>query len=101
MDAVSFSATGAERATIKAIVGRAVKMLHADGHKRVDRMSITMDITATHANGCVLDLARLLAADDFNFCHDVFGISQHIDRRTGKLLNFFSPRFAVRRAEAA
>ncbi len=40
-----------------------------------------------------LRLADLLAADDFNFAHDVFGIMRHIDRRTGRLDNHFVPRF--------
>lgn len=53
-----------------------------------------MDITATHANGCPLKLAELLAADDFNFSHDVAGIYRHLDRTTGKLLDCFLPRFA-------
>jgi hypothetical protein len=53
-----------------------------------------MDITACHLNGCKLDLAKLLAADDFNFAHDVLGIRRHIDRETGQLMNCFRPRFA-------
>ena len=62
------------------------------------RMSLMMDISA--ANGVngndPIDLDRLLAADDFNFAHDVFGISRHMDRETGLLGNFFSPRFTAR-----
>lgn len=57
-------------------------------------MDAEMDVTATHANGCPLDLAKLLAADNFNFAHDVFGIRGHIDRRTGKLDGRFLPRCA-------
>lgn len=54
----------------------------------------TMDITACHLNGCPLKLRELLKAEDFNFMHDIAGISAHIDRRTGKLLNHFIPRYA-------
>jgi hypothetical protein len=57
---------------------------------------IMMDLTACHANGCPLDLAGLLAADDSNFIHDVCGINAHLDRRTGKLCDCFLPRFAKR-----
>lgn len=53
-----------------------------------------MDITAVHANGNPLKLAELLATDDFNFTHDVFGITRHIDRETGKLGGCFVPRFS-------
>lgn len=59
-----------------------------------DRLSVEMDITACHRNGCALDLARLLAADDANFGHDVFGISRYIDRDTGQLTDHFLSRFS-------
>lgn len=54
-----------------------------------------MNLSACHASGNPLDLQRLLDADDFNFAHDVFGIDRHIDRSTGQLLDFFSPRFSA------
>lgn len=56
--------------------------------------SCEMDINACHSNGNPLDLKALLEADDFNFCHDVFGIRNHINRATGQLENCFSPRFS-------
>lgn len=56
-------------------------------------MDADMDITATHANGCPLRLDDLLAADEFNFGHDVFGIRNCLDRKTGKLMRNFLPRF--------
>ncbi len=56
---------------------------------------VQMDIAATHLNGCPLRLADLLAADDFNFSHDVFGIRRHLDRETGKLTGHFLPRFSA------
>lgn len=59
-----------------------------------DKMDVQMDVTACHANGCPLDLKKLLDADDFNFAHDIFGINQHINRKTGKLERFFVPRCA-------
>ena len=54
-----------------------------------------MDITATHRNGCQLRLRELLAADDFNFTHDVFGIRRYLNRETGELGGHFVPRYAV------
>lgn len=88
---VSFDATSQERALIKKIANRA---------KLVGRPDITlqdwqMDIMATHANGNPLRLADLLAADDFNFMHDVYGINACLDRETGRLLKNFRPRFSV------
>lgn len=61
-----------------------------------DLLTINMDIEAAHRD-VTLDLAALLAADDFNFNHDVFGIRKHMDRRTGKLVDCFVPRFIAKR----
>ncbi len=86
---VSFNTTSEDRATIAEITDRVMSVAPA-----TDRLTINMDITACHANGCPLRLKDLLEADDFNFVHDVFGIHRHIDRETGQLGGFFRPRFA-------
>jgi len=86
---MNFNVTTDEFKTIAAIADRASEL--AESYPLMDA---EMDVTATHANGCPLDLAKLLAADDFNFAHDVFGIRGHIDRRTGKLDGRFLPRCA-------
>lgn len=52
------------------------------------------DLTVCHANGNPLRLAELLEARRFDFAHDIFGVKQHLDRRTGKLRDFFSPRYS-------
>lgn len=88
---ISFTITNQDEELIDSIVDRAMPLLTPTG---ADRMDIVMDITATHANGCELDLEKMLAADDFNFAHDIVGIYRHIDRSTGKLGNHFLPRFA-------
>lgn len=59
-----------------------------------DRVALQMDIEAVHCNDMKLDLQRLLDAPQGDFGHDVFGIQRHIDRRTGKLQDFFCPRLA-------
>lgn len=99
-DSVSFTVSPADAAIIDKIIDR----YQADAKKhgvKIDRLSSRMDITACHANGNPLRLADLLAADDFNFCHDVFGIEDHLDRSTGKLLHHFSPRFSAPEPESA
>jgi hypothetical protein len=60
-----------------------------------DVMSLDMDISACHISN-PLRLKELLEADDFNFVHDVVGISNNINRTTGKLENCFLPRFTKR-----
>ena len=75
------------------IAKRAVALAKEHGIE-YKQMDAVMDIDATHNNGCPLKLTELLAADDFNFVHDVFGIRANIDRKTGKLQNCFVPRYA-------
>ncbi len=60
-----------------------------------DRMTFEMDLTAVHANGCPLKLEELFEADGFNFRHDIAGIYNCLDRKTGKLKNCFSPRYSA------
>jgi uncharacterized protein DUF6874 len=67
----------------------------ADGNTRLDTQAVLMDLTACHANGNPLRLKELLEAELLDFTHDVYGIMQHIDRSTGKLTDFFTPRFSV------
>lgn len=100
MDNIHFNSDPVDAALIKKIVSRAMHLAEDHGLK-YSKMEWTMDITAAHLNGNRLDLDRLLAADDFNFMHDVFGIRRHLDRETGKLLNCFSPRFSAREHKAA
>ncbi|MBF0096268.1 MAG: hypothetical protein HQM04_06620 [Magnetococcales bacterium] len=63
--------------------------------EEIDAQSCAMDLTATHANGCPLQLQRLLDADDFIFAHDVSGIMHHLHRSSGKLVNNFEPHCVV------
>ncbi len=58
-------------------------------------LSIEMDISAAHLE-CPMRLNELLDAKDFDFFHDVFGIRQHINRKTGKLEGCFVPRYAMK-----
>lgn len=75
------------------IAKRAVAVAQQNGID-YDQHDALMDVHACHANGCPLNLKELLEADNGNFGHDVFGIRHHINRRTGKLEDFFLPRFA-------
>lgn len=92
---ISFLTTPADCKLIGKIAARAAGM--DKQHNLRDARDIVewdMDFTATHANGNPLRLADLLAADDFNFAHDAFGIARHLDRSTGKLTRCFVPRFS-------
>lgn len=76
---------------IRQCANRAVA-LYAKHGVNIDRTETEMDLSATNANGCRLDFKKLRDADDFNFMHDITGINRHLDRETGKLGGFFSPR---------
>lgn len=91
---ISFEVSNEDAALIKKIVDRAVRDYQMQHKIRLDRMDTTMDLTACHANGCPMNFAGLLAADDFNFAHDISGINRHLNRTTGELENCFLPRFS-------
>ncbi len=102
-DTVSFDCTDDEREAAKNIAARAVSIRRQAGIRvsKGAEMDHMMDLIATHANGNPLDFDKMLAADDFNLAHDVFGIERHLDRSTGELTNFFSPRCSKREQVAA
>lgn len=95
---VSFKATTEEHALIMKCAERAADESIAMHGALVPRKELivdfAMDLSATNANGCPLDLEKLLSFDKFNFWHDVGGIRRHLDRDTGKLTRCFLPRCA-------
>jgi hypothetical protein len=91
MAAVNFTVSGEEADLIAQIVDR----FDAVAPGETDPLSLSMDIAAVHANGCPLKLADLLASNDFDFAHDIFGIQKHLCRETGTLQHCFLPRFAA------
>ena len=92
-----FNASATDKALISKIADRAMVMYADQPQGKPVKLNLMMDVEACHCNGNPLRLADMLAADDFNFAHDVSGISNCINRTTGKLEGFFSPRFSRRR----
>jgi len=66
----------------------------ASKHYKLNVLDIAIDLTITHSFN-PLRLHDLLKAVPYEFCHDIFGIHDNLDHNTGKLNNFFSPRFSV------
>lgn len=89
----TFSVSTRDAKLIIKIVVRAASILNLESHGS-SRLDLAMDLTACHANGCSLDLARLLSADRFNLSHDLLGIIRHLNRKTGKVEEF-CPRYAA------
>lgn len=88
-------------ALIAEIVERAKKIHDAAAEKPLDTLSLSLDLASVHLNGRPLDLLKLLAAPDFDFCYDVFGISRNLDRRNARLSPSFEPRYALREKQVA
>ena len=75
---------------ISSIASRAVRGgIYPDGYE----MDAEMDISTVHLC-CPLRLGDLLAADVFDFAHDMVGIRDRLNRQTCNLEHFFLPRFA-------
>lgn len=91
---MNFNASIFEFELAEKIADRALALAGAQG-VAISKSDMVMDIVATHVNGCSLRLDELLRANEFEFTHDVFGIRRHLDRRTGKLGDCFTPRFAI------
>ena len=91
---MEFTARKEDIRTIHGIAKRAVELAYTYG-KEIDLLTMHMDIDACHSNGNPLRLGDLLAADDGNFGHDVFGIRGHMNRDTGQLESCFSPRYSA------
>ena len=111
---VSFRISKADKALIPGIVARAIPLTKVDRYNAMEkevgarikevearRLNLSMDLCATHANGCPLDFQILAGFDDFNFFHDIDGVSSRLDRETGKLTRFFVPRCAKHTASEA
>ncbi len=87
---IKWGATKDEHNTIMQIVKRAY-----DHSPTFASMGMSMDIEATHCNGCKLKLDELADAPISDLIHDVMGIEKNLNRETGKLENCFFPRYAV------
>lgn len=61
---------------------------------------LEMDLEATHNCGNPLDVQKLLDAPDGTFFHDLSGIEEHLDRKTGELKDFFVPRCTKQKEKA-
>lgn len=96
MTDVKFTTTAQEFDLIERVCARYESLALEHGFKPYDdRMSRVMDLSAVHSNGNPMDFEKLLAAPEFDFIHDIDGIMRHLDRRTGALQGFFSPRCSL------
>lgn len=97
---MNWSATSREYELAKLIAGRAGALAQSKGLTLDTNFcrDIYMDVIAVHLNGTRLRLADLLNAPDEDFIHDVFGIRECLNRRTGRLdynrdVGEFQPRY--------
>lgn len=85
--------TEEESQAFETVVRRALKSKSLPFYNQSDIQGLRMDLQATH-HTCPLDFAKLAAADEFTFAHDLGGIHSKLDRGTGELTDFFVPRCA-------
>lgn len=81
-----------EMLLIDKITERALKAFKTIGIER-ERMQVEMDIVFTYGL-CCLRLKDLSEASRADFAHDILGIDKNLNRETGKMDNFFLPRFS-------
>jgi hypothetical protein len=87
---MNFDITDHDLDLIGEIAKRACKI-----YSELDMTTTMMDLISVHQNGNPLQLESLLEASKEEFCHDIAGIYNHLDRRTGKLGGCFSPRYSA------
>ena len=98
MTILNWTTDRAEHRLIEEIVDRAEQLNLVERRRK---LTLTMDLTACHLNGTPLNLHRLRGFPDFDFVHDIAGISRHLDRDTGKLGDCFAPRCALTEQDIA
>lgn len=89
---VDFTTTREQDELIVQICERLERRPQPEAYRRTN---MTMDLAAACNNGNPpLDLDRLLYSSDFDFLHDLNGISNCINHETGKIERCFLPRCA-------
>lgn len=76
--------------TIVGILDRAENLFNG---QKYDRTGMWMDLEYTNKE-IPLDFEKLLAFNNFNFAHDIYGIYANFNRVTTKMDNLFVPRCA-------
>ena len=76
--------------TISAIIKRMRTELAS---ATIGGLDLAMDLTVCHNKGHV-DLATLLASSPADLAHDLCGIVEFLDRKTGEMTECFVPRCA-------
>jgi hypothetical protein len=89
---LNLGTTANEMRTIHKIAKRAV-MEQDKELTDLDILSTSMDIELAH-NDQPLKLNDLLNAPESEFWHDILGIIGNLNRKTGKMENCFTPRYA-------
>lgn len=91
---INWNASLEDKKLVTKIAVRAIEMYESIGVKTTKdtNLEIYMDVLACHCNGTPLDLERLLEAPEQTFVHDIVGIRDCINRRTGKIEKHFLPK---------
>ena len=94
---MKFNCNKAELKFIVEIAERTRRIVIATGKTPPEKETIAMALSACHSNGTHLDLEKLSLIEDHNLIHDVYGILEHLNHKTGKLIksHCFKPFCAI------
>lgn len=88
---LSYDCSTSDMQAIQAIAARACELFKDYKIAIVNPVSVAHEVAACHCNGCPLNLVQLLLCSPTDFEHDIGGIFQNLNRRTGGLLNGWWP----------
>ena len=88
--ALNMDCTPKEKQQIGLIVNRMLKTSPS-----TNKLTSHSGISMVHLNGCPLDLDGLINASDADFYHDINGIFLNLNTETGRLEDYFVPRFSA------
>lgn len=95
--AIKLVASEEDENLIEKIASRAIKLIP----NKYNHLSLVTDITIVHLNSAALNLEVLLTCNDFHLAHDINGIENDLDSRTGLLRGYFNPRCSKERRNEA
>lgn len=83
---------------VEIITVRAIQFMCMLGYKteQYSKTTIQTTLEAVHTNGNPLDLQSFCNANDVDFCHDIFGIINNINKNTLKIKNNFKLNFSLK-----
>jgi hypothetical protein len=78
-----------------------IKRISNIAPNRFDEKKLKTDLTVVHLKFAPLNLLAMFNGKDKDLLHDVVGITRNISKSSGKLNEYFMPRFSKERRNEA